>query len=632
MKQFNTPDTRVFCDSTLVPILSILARLSQGLDVDRCNWFIDEVRELVLALSRHQLFAVRYLAAKAVVPLVSQKCQNNFLRDLLERVPASRSEANSFNYLHGHLLQLQSVLASACQRSSDLTDFTKVLLSRKWILTSENPCPLVRSEFLRLTMSIYKVAQETSDADMCRLIKTMLESHLQNASVDIHQQLGAALWIEHVVFAWLTISSECGLVDRVIFCLTSDNLDVLSSCLSWLSACSVDRLTLADASIIQVHLWQLITVSQPWKLLCDILEVLHLFYQRHGGLGIPDDCSTILDKLMMLLSSQPNSSLAASCISVSAFIIRHWILKKHETRFRLRCISWIELVCNCCTPVQPSNIRLSAAAALLVAAPGLLDVAVNNQSEIEWISPIARLVWTILLLLNDEQVEIRETASVTLTSLDKTSQKSSESLHFNQAIKFFLDSTAATWCSNLAFSCEMYGLLVSDDFVTTLSQELNNRYRGWELFKTEDANPFLEHEFLACRLSLVLKRQDFSSQSDNLLTWLLCEVNRLESNISKIMELLQSFESDILVILANRKMFAGLCVIIHVSDLLLKWMNDVLTNGTTSTSFLTSSSSSSSSAKASAELELGKGRLETLHHSLVRFLGEDKATTIEWRV
>lgn len=79
--------------------------------------FIDEVRELVLALSRHHLFAVRYLVAKALVPLVSQKCQINFLRDLLERVPASRSEVNSFNHLHGQLLQLQSVLASSCQRS-----------------------------------------------------------------------------------------------------------------------------------------------------------------------------------------------------------------------------------------------------------------------------------------------------------------------------------------------------------------------------------------------------------------------------------------------------------------------------------------------------------------------------------
>lgn len=70
-------------------------------------------------------------------------------------------------------------------------------------------------------------------------------------------QLGAAMWIENVVSAWLTISDECGLVDRIIFCLTSDNLDVLSSCLSWLSEGRVDWLTLADASVIQVILLQI---------------------------------------------------------------------------------------------------------------------------------------------------------------------------------------------------------------------------------------------------------------------------------------------------------------------------------------------------------------------------------------
>lgn len=63
-------------------------------------------------------------------------------------------------------------------------------------MTSENPCPLVRSEFLRLTMSVYKVtmsvykvAEETSDADTCRLIETSLDSQLQNASVDVRQQV-----------------------------------------------------------------------------------------------------------------------------------------------------------------------------------------------------------------------------------------------------------------------------------------------------------------------------------------------------------------------------------------------------------------------------------------------------------
>jgi len=93
-----------------------------------CLRFIDEVRELVLALSRHQLFAVRCLAAKALVPLVSQKWQDRFLRDLLERVPASRSEVNSFNHLHGLLLQLQGVLASSCQRSVKGQLFTIVEL------------------------------------------------------------------------------------------------------------------------------------------------------------------------------------------------------------------------------------------------------------------------------------------------------------------------------------------------------------------------------------------------------------------------------------------------------------------------------------------------------------------------
>lgn len=78
--------------------------------------------------------------------------------------------------------------------------------------------------------------------------------------------------------------------------------------------------------------------------------------------------------------------------------------------------------------------------------------------------------------------------------------------------------------------------------------------------------------------------------------------------------------ADILVIMANRKLFAGLCVFIHVSDLLLKWANDVVINRPTSASSSSSVLTSSSPVNVSAELELGKGRLETLRHSLVSAL------------
>lgn len=69
--------------------------------------------EPLLGLAESPVYAVRAMAAKALVPVVPPPQRCRLLLQLAQQLPAAPRHILSHNTVHGHLLQLQALLAAA---------------------------------------------------------------------------------------------------------------------------------------------------------------------------------------------------------------------------------------------------------------------------------------------------------------------------------------------------------------------------------------------------------------------------------------------------------------------------------------------------------------------------------------
>lgn len=67
----------------------------------------------LLGLAESPIYAVRAMAAKALVPVVPPPQRRGLLLQLAQQLPAAPGQTRSHNAVHGHLLQMRALLASA---------------------------------------------------------------------------------------------------------------------------------------------------------------------------------------------------------------------------------------------------------------------------------------------------------------------------------------------------------------------------------------------------------------------------------------------------------------------------------------------------------------------------------------
>lgn len=584
-------------DPTLVPVLSILKCLGHGIETNDSNRFTSKVRELIMRLSSHKLYAVRQLSAQALVPLLPNNDVISCVQELVDWLPNSRSEVKGFNRLHGTLLQIECLIQSSKERSSRfLPQFNEIVTSlraKSWLLTSVNPCPLIRTKFLQILTTSCEVVDQRLSYDF---IEKEIESCFTLEASDSLFKLGDGVWQTTVVSTWLTMSSQTeNYTGQVVRCLTHGNLDIVGACLSWLVASGVSRSSLDEANSIQVHLWRLLRVAQPWKMLCDVLEALFVLYVKHReDLSTTYDVDVAWNALEALISRESDNIPSTSALKLSSFLIERSMRGKQKQQTDCTSRRWFEMVCERCYPTQLATVRHSAAHALKVAAPDILALFSLNQLSTDWCRVSARIFWAIVLLLNDEQTETRDVAAETVRLIvvvgKSNSSAEKKKFHFNHAIEAILDHAAATWCQNVAFSSEMYRLLVNDNVVEVVKKELDERYSGWELFQMEDANPFLEEEHLTYKIMRVLERQRFEIVDDSTVEWLEKEIAKVLSNAECLADLIQSFKSDLLAIRGNKRIVTSVKILAFSCSLLSKWSADVVVvdaSTTTTTSLFT---------------------------------------------
>ena len=77
---------------------------------------LSQFQTAVASLSCSSIFAVRELAAQALIPLIPQDQVADTLTDIIRSLPGTPQDADSFNNLHGCLLQVDKLTDEIIRR------------------------------------------------------------------------------------------------------------------------------------------------------------------------------------------------------------------------------------------------------------------------------------------------------------------------------------------------------------------------------------------------------------------------------------------------------------------------------------------------------------------------------------
>ena len=105
------------------------------------------------SLSSCPSYAVRIVAAKALVPFISCEHLLSKAKELVMQLPRL-GESFSQNVLHGTLLQISAVLQAVTWSAvtTNESGLLNEILNKIWICSCNNRCPLTRASFLGIFM------------------------------------------------------------------------------------------------------------------------------------------------------------------------------------------------------------------------------------------------------------------------------------------------------------------------------------------------------------------------------------------------------------------------------------------------------------------------------------------------
>ncbi|KAK0096584.1 hypothetical protein PV326_005045 [Microctonus aethiopoides] len=168
------------CDGSIRPsvqsILLLLSRLYVGINPDNnteINWENNEFVKLVSGCAKSRIYTTRELAARAVVPLLTEKTVGPFINGLFESIQteAKNNIASPWNIIHGYMLQALEIVKSSLLKSCDLFQIrlAQFITESRWIinnLSADNnkpacfPLAAAYIDFLDEFMNLYKIQKE----------------------------------------------------------------------------------------------------------------------------------------------------------------------------------------------------------------------------------------------------------------------------------------------------------------------------------------------------------------------------------------------------------------------------------------------------------------------------------------
>ncbi|KAK1119163.1 hypothetical protein K0M31_013659 [Melipona bicolor] len=187
----NELQTFVAMDDTLIKaniqsILLLLSRLYYNPEPSDVQWKINDLADLIIQCAKSTIFETRKLAARALVPLLTEQSVQCVLTKIIKNIVSTEANHSSLNLnlIHGYMLQIYEILIHFNFKSFESIDVSwcEFLKQTIWIIenlerkNSKSPSFLLAAVYVNVCNEICKV-DETYMTQLTPIIYTII-SHL----------------------------------------------------------------------------------------------------------------------------------------------------------------------------------------------------------------------------------------------------------------------------------------------------------------------------------------------------------------------------------------------------------------------------------------------------------------------
>ncbi|XP_054248877.1 thyroid adenoma-associated protein homolog [Indicator indicator] len=380
--------------------------------------------EPLLGLAGSPIYAVRAMAAKALVPVVPLPQRQGLLLQLAQQLPTAPGCVCSHNTLHGHLLQMQALLAPTASTERLLAEALHPLAlqleARGWLLTPAQRCPLIRAAFLQ----VLALLPASFSPGFTQSIHDAISAELGSLSPGTkpgcaEQQVGLAVLhqsMAHFVCseaarlaASLRIGAACSL-------LRQPHPDVQLAVLSWVLAREggmPEELEKALGLTLLESLQSVLRERKDKEFLRLYLEaLLHLCrdssaWCQEASSRLQGSLAACLEMLLHMVEAEcPGPDLLFQALCAASLLLGHWFGDKDS----LLVERWCTALEECSQSASSELLRLAAARSLQMAGASVVQRSL--RAACPSLVPLAlRLINVGIHLLQDEEREVRHESS-----------------------------------------------------------------------------------------------------------------------------------------------------------------------------------------------------------------------------
>nr|XP_045582396.1 thyroid adenoma-associated protein homolog [Procambarus clarkii] len=383
--------------SSLVPVLSLLARLSPGTGLQQnkeLNDTLGKFCEVTNRLLGSPVYTIRRLASLAIVALTPIEQAHCCINDILNilKIP----ELTNTNRIHGNLFTLKSFLQTYPKLASDQQLKNSVVASLGWLLEPNNKCSIIAD----LAVNILSLLQVniTTNPKPSDSFQPGAPEYLHNFTMMITEQNF------HDVLE--KILSEHDLEEKIEQLVVNLKIQTNSS-----SICKFEKL-----------LWQRLEQrTSTRRSLLGVMKMLCVILDENASLnfGPSEKC---VENLLILLKGR----YGAKATSLALVIVAHLFKKLNDdlwpgSKMKMALLfAFSDIISLYSAPTSTEDYRLAASIALKISLKTLLyslkDICTANKEHI---------IVACTELLQDEDSDIRDSACHIVLSLSNTNYHTS---------------------------------------------------------------------------------------------------------------------------------------------------------------------------------------------------------------
>ncbi|XP_029475348.1 thyroid adenoma-associated protein homolog isoform X2 [Rhinatrema bivittatum] len=396
---------------SLHSVLTLLAKLQPGADDPPSG--ASRFLEPLIRLAGSPVYAIRVMAARALVSLASVTEYEDLLRQLIGDLSTIGS-AISHNALHGRLLQVEAVLAETLQGTrlsmDALRSLTLELEEQFWLVAPVQRCPLIRAAYLRVILLL----TECCTQDFRRRLRELL--YVETLALPCGLKVGSAVFRQLAAHFLCTEAASPERYAHVCQLLTGGDPDMRLAVLSWVMEHDDGRmdegLEAAVRRTLQEELLSVLRVVRSNEFLTRFLQA---YVSLHHACPPPQPSTSVQASVRLLLSLLESGSSGPDLQSHALCVVSLLLLQGQELEDLSLLERWSRVLVLCSDPCSSEPLRTAAARALRLAGARVVQRALSCASSSSLSILAVRVIGVGIKLLQDGDKGVRKEASAFAT-------------------------------------------------------------------------------------------------------------------------------------------------------------------------------------------------------------------------